>query len=152
MCRGEVIAAVINLLIIVSTVAFCAETVPDYSPDPIVNPTSHKEWADTWGMLETVMVILFTVDFVVRGAGSVAAGRLRTWAGDLMNWVDFLAIAPFYISLAVPEMIDLRFLRVIRLVRILKTVPATREMGGVISTIISRSVGALFIPIYFMCL
>jgi hypothetical protein len=69
-----------------------------------------------------------------------------------MNWVDFLAISPFYISLAVPGMIDLRFVRVIRLVRILKTVPATREMGGVIRDIISRSVGALFIPIYFMSL
>ena len=143
---------VINLSIIVSTVAFCAETLPEYSPDPIINPTSYKGWADTWGTMETVMVILFTVDFVVRGVGSVAAGRLKTWAKDPMNLIDLVAIAPFYISLAVPDMIDLSFVRVIRLVRILKTVPATREMGAVIRDIVSRSVGALFIPIYFMCL
>jgi hypothetical protein len=42
--------------------------------------------------------------------------------------------------------VDLRFLRVSRLVRILKSFPATSEMGGVIHNIISRSIGALFIP------
>lgn len=142
----------INILIIVSTVAFCAETMAEFSPDPIRNPTNYKEWADIWGLLETIMVALFTVDFLIRGAGAGMAGHFKKWAKDPMNWVDFLAVSPFYISLAVPGMIDLRFVRVIRLVRILKTVPATREMGGVIRDIISRSVGALFIPIYFMSL
>jgi hypothetical protein len=143
---------VINVLIIMSTVAFCAETMPGYSPDPIRNPTSYSEWKETWGTLEVIMVSLFTVDFVVRGAGARLAGKAKRWLSDPMNWVDFLAIAPFYIRRFAPGMIDLRFLRIVRLVRILKTVPATREMGGVIRDIISRSVGALFIPIYFMCL
>ena len=98
------------------------------------------------------MVALFTIDFLIRAVGAGIAGHFKRWAGDPMNMVDFLAIAPFYIRMAAPGVIDLRFVRVIRLVRILKTMPATREMGGVIREIISGSIGALFIPIYFMCL
>ena len=143
---------VINTLIIASTVAFCAETMSDYSPDPIRNPTNYKEWKQTWGTLEVIMVSLFTVDFIIRGFGAGLAGQAKRWLHDPMNWVDFLAIAPFYVRKFATGMVDLRFLRIIRLVRILKTVPATREMGGVIRDIVSRSVGALFIPIYFMCL
>ena len=149
---GEIIAAVINILIIVSTVAFCAETVADYSPDPMRNPETYKEWERIWTTLEVVMVALFTLDWTVRGSGAFFAGHIKTWTRDAMNWIDFLAIFPFYIALVVPGMVDLRFLRVVRLVRILKTIPATREMGGVIKGIVDRSIGALFIPLYFMCL
>jgi hypothetical protein len=123
-----------------------------FSPDPIRNPTSYEEWAETWGLLEAIMVALFTIDFLIRAVGAGITGHFKRWAGNPMNMVDFLAIAPFYIRMAAPGVIDLRFVRVIRLVRILKTVPATREMGGVIREIISGSIGALFIPIYFMCL
>lgn len=150
--RGEIIMATINILIIVSTLAFCVETMESYSPDPIRNPDSYQKWTDRWGTLEAIMVALFTIDLVVRGIGAYFAGRIRTWLGVAMNWIDFVAIAPFYLSLMLPDMLDLRFVRVIRLVRILKTVPATRQMDGVITDIVSRSVGALFIPVYFMCL
>lgn len=142
----------INLLIIVSTVAFCAETMVQYSPDPIRNPETYLEWEDTWYTLEIVMVTLFTLDLTIRGAGAFFAGHIGKWLKDPMNWVDFLAISPFFVSLVFPGFVDLRFLRVIRLVRILKSISATREMGGVIRGIVSRSIGALFIPLYFMCL
>ena len=97
-------------------------------------------------------MLLFTVDFTVRGFGAYGAGRHGTWLRDPMNWIDFLAIAPFYLGMMFAGFVDLRFLRVTRLVRILKSFPATSEMGGVIHNIISRSIGALFIPLYFMCL
>jgi hypothetical protein len=36
------------------------------------------------------------------------------FVGEVMNWIDFMAIAPFYISIFADEFVDLRFLRVVR--------------------------------------
>ena len=41
---ANLIAVVINLLIVVSTVAFCFETMMRYSPDPHRNPTDWETW------------------------------------------------------------------------------------------------------------
>jgi len=70
-----------------------------------------------------------------------------------LNWVDLLAIAPFYLSL-VGIKGDLRFLRVIRLARLLKHLPSAKHgsLSGVVVDIVNESAGALFIPLYFMVL
>ena len=69
-----------------------------------------------------------------------------------MNLIDILAIAPWYAALLFGDIIDLRFLRVCRLVRILKTLPGARHgnMIGLISDIITTSYEPLFIPVFFM--
>jgi len=150
---ANLIAVVINLLIVVSTVAFCFETMMRYSPDPHRNPTDWETWRTVWQSIEITCVVLFTMDLVVRGAGAAAAGKGSDFVGDGMNLIDFLAIFPFYIRLFF-DFFDLRFLRVIRLARILRSLKSAKygSLGAVVVDIVKNSVGALFIPVYFMIL
>lgn len=78
-----------------------------------------------------------------------------------MNWIDFIAIIPFYIEIiAQAAGVDVTFLkrlrvirvaRLARLLRLLKNSPAG-NMTTVIGTIVESSVAALAIPIYFVFL
>ena len=91
---------------------------------------------------------------MIRGFGAAAAGKGSEFVGDPMNWIDFLAIFPFYVRQIWSNFVDLRFLRVIRLARILRSLKSARygSLGAVVVDIVKNSVGALFIPVYFMIL
>jgi voltage-gated potassium channel len=79
-------------------------------------------------LFEIVSVAIFSVEYGLRlwtsvenpqvGAMGAWRGRLRAGLSPLMV-IDFLAIAPSYVSLFVP-FVDLRFLRLFRLLRLLK--------------------------------
>jgi hypothetical protein len=99
-------------------------------------------------------VILFTCDWVVRGVGAFAAGYGRDFVGDLLNWIDFASIAPFYARIFVRGFWDLRFLRVLRLTRILQNRPSAKHgsLTSVITDTLRTSLGALIIPLYVMTL
>lgn len=151
---AALIAHSMNFLIVISTFAFCLETMDDYSPDPQRNPIDHEWWATMWLAVEVTCVVMFTADLCVRGAGAAVGKVFPQFVGEVMNWIDFMAIAPFYISIFADEFVDLRFLRVIRLVRILRTLKSAKHgsLGAVVADIVKSSLGALFIPVYFMIL
>ena len=153
------ISNLINLVIMGSTVGFVLETC-----DPYRGPA----YLTFWFVIECVCVGLFTVDFVVR---ALTCPEFKEFRGDLMNWVDFIAIVPFYIELCftlfgwdAAVLGNLRVIRVLRLARVLKILtkssdaPSLEEgdgdddVGAVIGEIVSNSFGALVIPIYFMWL
>ena len=123
---------------------------------------------DRWA-IEVSCVVAFSSDLIIRGVGAAAAGKVergpdnpdepdrwhfKDFVGDAMNWIDFMAIFPFYVRLVIPNFVDLRFLRVIRLARILRSLKSARygSLGAVVVDIVINSVGALFIPVYFMVL
>lgn len=47
-------------------------------------------------VMETICVAAFSVDFVVRAATCPSFGDFKA---DIMNWVDFVAIVPYYVTL-----------------------------------------------------
>ena len=151
---GNIIGWSINILIIASTASFCLESVEAFSPDMNRNPESYEMWEERWWALECTGVILFTCDWVVRGVGAFAAGYGRDFIGDSLNWIDFASIAPFYARIFVRGFWDLRFLRVLRLTRILQNLPSAKHgsLTSVITDILRTSLGALIIPLYFMTL
>lgn len=107
----------LSLVIILSIVEVVLESVPGIQ----------AQWSHVFDWSERVMVLIFTVEYVLRiwstGARYQADGD--AWRGRreyLLSGpgiVDLLAILPFYLSALVPGL-DLRVLRAIRLVRILK--------------------------------
>ena len=137
-----------NLLILISTVALCMETMESY------NPSIHPSWDATWSGIELFCVTMFSVDLFFRCAGAGYAKKFGQFWGDPMNWVDLLAVLPWYLELVFSDVIDLRFVRVIRLARILRALrsPRFQNMGAIIGDIIRNSAAALAIPIYFMML
>lgn len=150
---GEIITWIINVLIIVSTLAFVFETEPQYSMDANKNPEEFQEWEDTWMIVEVICVAAFTIDFCVRGIASAIIGDGDKFVKDLMNWVDVIAIAPFFVALVFDDFPDLRFVRVIRLARVLRSAPEKySSMGGVIADIVTSAALGLLLPLYFMFL
>jgi hypothetical protein len=162
------ISNLINLVILASTFGFVAET------DPTLRGESYSTM---WFSIECICVGLFTIDFVVRAvtcpqfSGQAKEGEEAPFASDIMNWVDFIAIVPFYIELMfmilkldAGALSNLRVIRVLRLARVLKIIAKSgdsgpsleddgdEDVGAVIGEIVSNSGGALVIPLYFMLL
>ena len=72
----------INLLILLSTVALCMETMPEYSPERPGNGI----WAVRWHTVEVFCVSCFTVDFVMRLVGSLYARLFKVfYSGKAAN-------------------------------------------------------------------
>ena len=105
-------------LIVVNVVAVILESVN----------TLHARWGDTFRAIETVSLVIFSLEYVARVWSIVdnrwrseyrhpVWGRLR-FIRSPMAIVDLLAVAPFWLSMFFP--MDLRFLRVVRLLRVLK--------------------------------
>ena len=112
----------INLLILASTVSLCMSTMPRFNPDKIMdrfgNRTNTEPWRAVWEILEVVCVAAFSVDFFVRVCAAFYMGHVKKFWKDALNWVDLVAILPFYLEILIGSVVDLRFVRVIRLVRI----------------------------------
>jgi hypothetical protein len=158
---GKIMVSIINVAIVVSTFAFCVESIPgEYSPDPHKNPgglADAKDMDDIWTGLEYGCVVLFTLDFLIRSVAGTVIGRWREffhpWDMDYMNLVDLLAVVPFYLRLIWPDMVDLRFIRVIRLARILQLGgPLLSGTGKLIKQLVINTLPALALPLYLMML
>lgn len=136
----------LNTLILISTTCFITETMPAY----------RTVEASTWSFLETFCIAGFSVDFVAR---MVTTPDCKGFWCEFMNMVDFVAIVPFYIELAMSTMMDdapipqyLRVIRVVRLARVLRIIKMTKagKMAGVIVDIAVQAVSSLVVPAYFM--
>jgi hypothetical protein len=155
---GEIIVWSVNFLIGVSTIAFCVESMRQFSSDPEVCPYQDEEcdpdfWADVWFYVEVLCVSVFTLDFIVRAGCCYILGTLTAFSENWYNWIDVMAIAPFFLTGIWPNMADFRFLRVIRLTRILKSLGDKMEAtGNLIFMIVTKAAPALGLPIFLMML
>lgn len=93
----------IEILIIISIISFSIQTLPDL-------PLRTREFLN---VLETVIVIIFTVEYILR---IIVADNKLKYIFSFYGLIDLLAILPFYITAG----IDLRALRMFRLFRILR--------------------------------
>lgn len=142
------ISMFVNLVIIFSTITFVIEDMPVLSH-------IHE---DRWFLTETICIIIFTFDFLVR---LICCHSISEFFNDVMHWIDFIAILPYYIELFIMLVFKtksgiaaLRLIRVVRLARILRIFRsgAAANMGGVIGEIIHASLPPLMVPLYFMAL
>ena len=103
----------LNCLILVSTTTFILETMPQM----------RDVEEDTWFLIETICIIGFTSDFVIRLLCCPDCGAF--W-GEFMNMVDFVAIVPYYVEFLIviiaPSIEIPQYLRVIRVVRLARIV------------------------------
>lgn len=119
-------------LIVLNVIAFALGTVERV----------HARYGDWLELLNLISVAIFTVEYIARLWVCVEFLPLRHlpgWKARLkfafrpLMIVDFLAIAPFYLSVLLQ--MDLRVLRVFRLVRFLKLArysPALQTLGKVV--------------------
>ena len=106
---GRAFEVSVQILIVVSLLAFSIETLPGLS-------------AQTRALLrgvEIVSVMIFSAEYLLR---LWAAPRAWRYATSFLGMVDLLAIAPFYFELAAPSILGANFLwmRAMRFLRVLK--------------------------------
>lgn len=101
--KGRIFDYVIEFLIFASLIAYAIETLPDNSPSTIL----------VLNWIETVSVILFTVEYLLR---IYVAKKPLKYIFSFYGVIDFLAILPFFLSAGY----DLRSLRAFRIFRVFR--------------------------------
>ena len=111
-----VLEFVITALVIASLIAIILESVP----------ALHDKYHGEFYRFETVAIAFFTVEYLVRiwccteGSPDLPTWRSRIrYVFSFYGLIDLLATLPFYLHALFPEA-DLRFLRVVRMLRVLK--------------------------------
>ena len=103
---GKIFDLFIQILILISLLAFSLETLPGLSD-------SERRYLLTF---EKISVALFSLEYLLR---VIVAERKFKFIFSFFGIIDLLAILPFYISLGV-DLRSIRALRFLRLFRILK--------------------------------
>lgn len=96
-------------------------------------------WHDTLFALEIGFTLLFTIEYVLR---LLAVRRPLAYATSLLGIIDFLAIAPTWLSLFVPGaqfLLTIRVLRLLRIFRIFKLTEYLTEAGVIIDAMKASS-------------
>lgn len=112
---GKKFAIIIQILIFISLVSFTLETIPDLP----------KTFAYGLQITETVLIILFTIEYLMR---LYAAEKRVRFIFSFFGIIDLLAILPFYLALGF-DLRSLRIIRFIRVFRILKLAGYTKALN-----------------------
>lgn len=104
----------IQLLIVLSLIAFSIETLPNLSP-------ASRRYLE---LFELLTVSIFTIEYVVR---FLVADRKVAFATSFFGAIDLFAILPFYLSFG----IDLRSIRAFRLLRLFRIFKLVRYSNAI---------------------
>jgi len=119
---GRAFDILIQTLIVVSLIAFSIETLPGLSKETYIFLSN----------IETIVVIIFSIEYVLR---IFVTEKKLSYIFSFYGLVDLLAILPYYLSGSI-SLQTLRILRLIRLFRILKLArynEALRRIGKALS-------------------
>ena len=152
--KGDRVSAIVDLcligLIFVNVLAVILESVEQI----------HARFSTTFYVIETVSLVIFSFEYLLRVWSIVDNpfrpeyrhaiwGRLKFMRSP-MALIDFIAIAPFWLSLIFP--MDLRFLRVVRLLRVLKLTRYSAAMNLLFDVVReeARVIGAAMFAVFLM--
>jgi voltage-gated potassium channel len=147
---GRLVNAFIIVLIVLNAVAFAAETVDSLA----------ARYGPLFDAFNVFSVMVFTVEYGLRLWSAVdipTLSRMKPWKARArfalrpMMLIDLLAFLPWYFSWLVP--IDLRFLRVLRLFRLLMLArysPALQTLGRVLADEYRALLGALLVMLVLL--
>ncbi|XP_040193334.1 potassium voltage-gated channel subfamily A member 3-like [Rana temporaria] len=167
--RGIAIVSV--LVILISIVIFCLETLPEFRDDkeyngPPVLPHGHNStgpflsssFTDPFFVVETLCIIWFSFELLVR---FFACPSKATFSKNIMNIIDIVAIIPYFITLGTElaerqgngqQAMSLAILRVIRLVRVFRIFKLSRHSKGlqILGQTLKASMRELGLLIFFL--
>ncbi|XP_030622943.1 potassium voltage-gated channel subfamily A member 7-like [Chanos chanos] len=167
---ARIIAIISVVVIVVSIVVFCLETLPEFKTEKEDNrPHSHAEnstitlspsqapLSDPFFLVETLCICWFSFELLMRFLSSPS--KLHFFR-DVMNVIDFFAILPYFVTLgtelvkskgATPTM-SLAIIRVIRLVRVFRIFKLSRHSKGlqILGQTLKASMRELGLLIFFL--
>ncbi|XP_041110256.1 potassium voltage-gated channel subfamily A member 2-like [Polyodon spathula] len=164
--RGIAIVSV--LVILISIVIFCLETLPEFREENrhseshfSTNGTRHikpSPFTDPFFIVETLCMIWFSFELMVRFC---ASPNKPAFFKNIMNMIDIVAIIPYFITLGTElaerqgngqQAMSLAILRVIRLVRVFRIFKLSRHSKGlqILGKTLQASMRELGLLIFFM--
>ncbi|KAM6895444.1 shaker-related potassium channel tsha2 [Xenentodon cancila] len=167
--RGIAIVSV--LVILISIVIFCLETLPEFREDHrnsdhllAVNGTLPQAagvdnpFTDPFFIVETLCIIWFSFELLVR---FLACPSKPAFFKNIMNTIDVVAIMPYFITLGLElaehqgngqQAMSLAILRVIRLVRVFRIFKLSRHSKGlqILGKTLQASMRELGLLIFFL--
>ncbi|KAK9397081.1 potassium voltage-gated channel subfamily A member 7 [Crotalus adamanteus] len=170
---ARIIAIISVMVILISIVIFCLETLPEFRDEsdvslPLVHhhlnssvmhpmpPQSNSE--DPFFIVETICICWFSFELLVR---LIACPSKPAFFKNIMNMIDFIAIIPYFVALGTefarqrgvsqPAM-SLAILRVIRLVRVFRIFKLSRHSKGlqILGQTLKASMRELGLLIFFL--
>jgi potassium voltage-gated channel Shaker-related subfamily A protein len=172
---ARVVAIISVVIILLSIVIFCLETLPEFKHYKIFNSTNNitriiedetPSMTEPFFIVETLCIIWFSLELTVR---FLSCPSKLEFLKDVMNTIDFVAIVPYFITLAtimaekeeesykfVPERgnqaMSLAILRVIRLVRVFRIFKLSRHSKGlqILGRTLKASMRELGLLIFFL--
>lgn len=139
---AKVIAYTTLTLIVLSVILFCLESIQYFRE---VKPKLALQ------ILEAICVAWFTLELLVR---FIFCPHKLAFFKKVMNWIDFLAIVPFYVSLypATENSDNVEILNIIRLIRIFRIFKLSRHSSGlqILGHTLRASVRELLLLISFL--
>jgi len=105
----------IQILIVLSMIAFAVETIPNLHPNTVL----------FLKIFDVFCVVVFTIEYIFRVY--YAASKLK-YIFSFYGLIDLLAILPFYIAIGV-DLRSLRAFRVFRIFRVLKLVRYNKALN-----------------------
>ncbi|XP_018611193.2 potassium voltage-gated channel subfamily A member 1 [Scleropages formosus] len=167
--RGIAIVSV--MVILISIVIFCLETLPELKEDPAGriqmegNSTFYYKpniFTDPFFTVETLCIIWFSFELIVR---FLACPSKAAFFKNMMNTIDIVAIIPYFITLGTElaedqdrkevkgeQATSLAILRVIRLVRVFRIFKLSRHSKGlqILGQTLKASMRELGLLIFFL--
>ncbi|XP_060931652.1 potassium voltage-gated channel subfamily A member 3-like isoform X2 [Limanda limanda] len=165
--RGIAIVSV--LVILISIVIFCLETLPEFreearAPDDhlqgngTARGTKPNPFTDPFFIVETLCIIWFSFELLVR---FLACPSKPAFFKNIMNTIDIVAIMPYFITLGLElaehqgngqQAMSLAILRVIRLVRVFRIFKLSRHSKGlqILGQTLKASMRELGLLIFFL--
>ncbi len=104
----------IQILIILSIIAFSIETIPDLEPNIII----------FLNQFEIFSIVIFSIEYLIR---IYTADKKLTYVFSFYGIIDLLAILPFYLAFFV-DLRSVKAFRLFRLFRLLKLVKYSKTM------------------------
>ncbi|XP_020508341.1 potassium voltage-gated channel subfamily A member 7 [Labrus bergylta] len=172
---ARIIAIISVLVIVISILIFCLETLPEFRNEKEVreqfttmpHPTHPNEtisvppgftfFQDPFFIVETICICWFSFELFVRFA--CAPSKVHFFK-DVMNTIDFFAIIPYFVTIgtelakdkgAQPS-VSLALIRVIRLVRVFRIFKLSRHSKGlqILGQTLKASLRELALLIFFL--
>ncbi|RWS20492.1 uncharacterized protein B4U80_00767, partial [Leptotrombidium deliense] len=173
---ARIVAITSVLVIIISIVIFCLETLPQYKHYKIFTTPDKKTkvieddtptMSHPFFIIETICIIWFSFELLIR---LIACPSKMEFIKDIMNTIDFMAIVPFFITLGTmfaekedetkklvanekqSQGMSLAILRVIRLVRVFRIFKLSRHSKGlqILGMTLKASLRELALLIFFL--
>nr|XP_032833979.1 potassium voltage-gated channel subfamily A member 1-like [Petromyzon marinus] len=175
--RGIAIVSVV--VILVSIIVFCLETLPEFRDEkeaeasPLDNSNNDNNdnnnngtsgadsvgsFADPFFIIETVCIVWFSFELTARFA---ACPSKPAFFRNIMNVIDIVAIVPYFVTLGTElaeqqgngqQTMSLAILRVVRLVRVFRIFKLSRHSKGlqILGRTLNASMRELGLLVFFL--